>query len=274
MTDRRLKPRLKDKDASTRFMRVEELGSAKTVAMPARELLARAGFTHRDPDARTGEDARQHEAPTRAMSVATAGTLGAPTVVRRRLAAGERSRDALQTARIEVTQRPPECVTVALASPTSAANAAAPKRRWRRRTVLSAGALIAALALGARVVVTAREAPAATRVSAAQPARSGSTTAPANATSQDSTPRAPAFELTVTSTRDAGAPEPDEVASIAAAVDQLAAADYTAALATYQQLARRHPEDRAFALVAQVLEHKLRTRCSSDTAGPEAGCSR
>ena len=43
----------KDKDASTRFMRVDQLWAAPTVAVPAAELLARA------TDAR-----RVHEAPT------------------------------------------------------------------------------------------------------------------------------------------------------------------------------------------------------------------
>jgi hypothetical protein len=39
--------RLREKDASTRFMRVDQLVAARTVAVPAAELFARAGETQR-----------------------------------------------------------------------------------------------------------------------------------------------------------------------------------------------------------------------------------
>lgn len=251
---KRLPRGVKAKDASTRFMHVDQLGAARTVAVPAAQLLAAAAASAA-PEAKATASCID-EAPTVAM--AASATLPAATVVRRRL-----DRTATATA----TAPPPR------ASAPTRARWSSRLGEWRTVRPHARTLALATLLTGVVAVVTWTE----TRRSdggakldvgraAAPPAPVATTTAsPARTLPRPSTAASP------------GQPVPDEIHTEdlpASAADQLAAGDYAAALVSYRQLSRAWPDERAFTLVAQVLERKLNARCTADATLEGDACQR
>lgn len=255
------KKRAKAKDASTRFMRVDQLGSAPTVAMPAAQLLARAAASSHE-QAGESTNADFDDAPTRAMPLAVAATLPAATVALASLASlAERRQGSASKERASAGRRSP--------------SKTASRWRWTRSRIRALVAASIVVAVAASALAWARHAGGRSGVS---PDRLGRPTpaAPRVPSTQPVEPSRHAPAL-------APAPAPDGAASPpaagtstvlpATAADQLAAGDYAAALTSYQALARARPEEPAFALVVTVLDRKRRARCPSDDAHAEAWCA-
>ena len=55
--------------------------------------------------------------------------------------------------------------------------------------------------------------------------------------------------------------------------DQLTAGDYGTALASYRQLASKHPDQTAYAQVARILARDLARRCHAARGAEEAACT-
>jgi hypothetical protein len=239
MTDRPRRGR--DKDASTRFMRVDQLFGGKTVEVPAATMLARAAAS----EARRPEAARREEPPTVAIQIGTAKTLPATTVLRSRGAPS-----------------PP------LAAHQSQQTSTAASRSGRTARQL---ALVTALvATGAVIYGSARRsAPkeAATAPVVAAPTLTSTTEPLRTAVARDAH-AAQATPAAIASDSRARASLP----SIAA--DQLAAGDHAAALGSYRELARLWPEERVYSLLAEVLEHRLRASCARGSSPGAATCER
>ncbi len=236
----------KSKDASTRFMRVDQLGSAPTVAVPASELLAAARRS-------------QDEIATRAMPLVPPATPPAPTVVMPRRSEGVRV-DAEPGARARSNKssharwtrgRTARAGVMALVAASLVAFTATRARHPKRAEGTAAtGPKTAAQAVPARVVVKHEDIP--------------STPSPAPAPM----PRSTSTEPTPAPRASAGTVSPS------VAVDQLAAGDYAAALTSYRELALARPEEPVFALIVVLLDRKQHAGCTGDDPVGASSCAR
>lgn len=229
MTDR--PRRRRDKDASTRFMRVDQLFGGKTVEVPAATMLARAAAS----EARRPTAEGDAEAPTVQMPVTSAKALPATTVLPRSGA-----------------PRQPQ----AEHQPDKPAGGVSRVRPAAKRIALAVVALAVSGALIHAVAQRSGRGPTTTTPVVAAQTRSSSAPPLSAAVAGDA--RAAKAQRTT-------APNDATRASLPSmAADQLAAGDHAAALGSYRELARVWPEERVYSLVAQVLERRLNARCAKE----------
>ena len=147
-----------------------------------------------------------------------------------------------------------------------------PRRSARRRRVarwwpwvalvLGAGALGSSVALLGSTAVAPHTAPATVRAPA--PPRLKRLTNIATGSGSGSASNVPL---------PAPRPSPSAPTTPARAADQLTAGDYGAALASYRQLASKHPDQTAYAQVARILARDLARRCHAARGAEEAACT-
>ena len=221
----RNQPPRRDKDASTRFMRVDQLWAAPTVAVPAAELLARAADARRVHEAPTVARAALDVQPLPRTSTRAAAASPAPTVAQRRL-------------REPAPATAPRLI-YGVAAAVTLISAAIGLRYVSPRAQVRHGSSVAQTVVRPDGPKAPAAAPGAARAATALPSPSS---------------------------------EPPQVTPTEAA-DQLAAGADAAALASYQALAAAYPNDRAFALVAQVLAQRAERRCPAGAASLGTSCA-